>query len=373
MGKLTLILLALALMPALMPVSAAAQGRAAGVTTEMVETRTMSETVAVFGEVVSGRESNVAARVSGVLAEVPVRVGDRVAAGDVLAVLDRELLLIELDQAEADIAIAQAGLTVASANVARIETALRRAEALRANNTISDAQLEDRSGDFAVARAGAQEAGARLSAAQNALREAEYRVTNATVRAPFDGIVLVVATEEGQFVTVGSEVATLLDIGAMEIEANVPSRYVPALSQGLQMEARTDAGETLMLNLRAILPTEFSATRTRPVRMSVAEPGADIAVGQSVTLEIPVSAPRDVIVVPKDALVQGAGGWSVFVNTEGKATPRGVQIGAAVSGGFEVISGLVPGDEVVTRGNERLRPGQDIAPMNAAQPTASQG
>ena len=76
--------------------------------------------------------------------------------------------------------------------------------------------------------------------------------------------------------------------------------------------------------------------------------------------------------VPKDALVQAQGGWSVFVNAEGKAQPRTVEIGAALEGGFAVLSGLSAGDEVVVRGNDRLRPGQDIAP-SGARPAAAKG
>jgi hypothetical protein len=56
------------------------------------------------------------------------------------------------------------------------------------------------------------------------------------------------------------------------------------------------------------------------------------------------------------------------VNEDGKAAPRTVTIGAALGDQFEVLSGLVPGDEVVVRGNERLRPGQDIAPQGQGDP-----
>ncbi|MEW9920139.1 efflux RND transporter periplasmic adaptor subunit [Marimonas sp. MJW-29] len=350
--------------------AALAQGRPAGVATALVETRTMSETVTVFGEVVTGRESAVAARVSGVAERVPLRVGDTVAEGDVLAQLDTELLKIEVDQAQAQIEIAEGAVAVAKAVLDRAQKALRRAETLRENSTIPEAQLDERSADYAAAIGGQQEAVARVRAAEAALRQAEYQLKNATIRAPFDAVVLQVTTERGQFISVGTQVATLLDQGAMEVEANVPARFIAALRPDLPVEARTDTGGQMRLELRAILPTEFSATRTRPVRFVIADPGTPVAVGQSVSLEVPVSAPREATVVPKDALVQSQGGWTVFVNAEGKAQPREVEIGAALEGGFEVLAGLSPGDEVVVRGNERLRPGQDIAPSG---PAASSG
>lgn len=353
-----------------LPALAMAQGRPAGVSTALVGTSQMAETVAVFGEVVAGRESAVAARVGGIAQDVPIRVGDLVSEGDILARLDPELLEIELAQAEAQIAIAQAGISVSEARLDRAEKAFRRAETLRQNSTIAEAQLEERASDFAEARGAQQEALARIQASQNALEQARYRLDNAVVRAPFDAVILDVATEVGQFIASGSQVATLIDTSALEIEANVPSRFVSALRSDQSVTATTDVGDTITLTLRAVLPTEFAATRTRPVRFEIEDGTAAIAVGQTVTLSVPVSAPRDVLVVPKDALVQAQGGWSVFVNEDGKAMPRTVEIGAALNNSFEVLSGLAEGDEVVVRGNERLRPGQEIAPSGPPQTAA---
>jgi multidrug efflux pump subunit AcrA (membrane-fusion protein) len=87
-----------------------------------------------------------------------------------------------------------------------------------------------------------------------------------------------------------------------------------------------------------------------------------------VTLEVPIGTPREVLVVPKDALVQARGGWTAFVNDGGKAVAADGDDRGRLGDTFEVISGLAPGDEVVVRGNERLRPGQDIAPMGGGGP-----
>ncbi|MEM1430951.1 MAG: efflux RND transporter periplasmic adaptor subunit [Pseudomonadota bacterium] len=350
------------------PTLSQAQGGPAAVATDTVIETEMSETIAVFGEVVSGRQSRVAARVAGVAAEVPVRVGDRVDAGEVLARLDVQLFEIGLAEAQSAVDVAEAGIATVEARLDRAQKAFRRAESLRANAAIAEAQLEDRFSDLAEANGAAAEARARVEAARTALRRARYDLDNAIVRAPFDAVVLSVATELGQFINAGSEIATLLDTGAMEIEANVPARFVDALQPEQPVEARTDAGGALTLRLRAVLPTEFSSTRTRPVRFDVTEALRPVAVGQSVTLNVPVSAPRTVAAVPKDALIQAPQGWTVFVAAEGKAEPRSVEIGQALGDRFEVISGLSPGDAVVVRGNERLRPGQDIAPTPVAEP-----
>ncbi len=358
---------------ALLPGFVAAQGRPAGVQTDLVEMREMTETVTVFGQIVAVRESDVATRVSGIVNEVPIQVGSVVAKGDILALMDTARLGIELASAEADLAIATAGLEVAQAQADRVQTAFERAENLLENASISTAQFDDRASDRAAAQGGLAQARARIAAAENAIALARYNFDNATVRAPFDGIVLDVVTQVGQFASSGSQVATLLDVGTMEVEANVPSRFIQALEPGRDVMGENDAGRALTMTLRAVLPTEFSETRTRPVRFTLREIDPSFAIGQPVTLDVPIGAAREVVVVPKDALVQARGGWTAFVNEDGKAAPRTVTIGAALGDTFEVVSGLVPGDEVVVRGNERLRPGQDIAPMGVGGPPGAGG
>lgn len=346
---------------------ATAQGRPAGVTTDLVKTDEIAETVTVFGQVVAGRQSDVATRVMGVVAEAPLNVGDAVQEGDVVFRLDPERLEIELEQARADLNIAEAGLLAAKARADRAQKTFERTQSLVGNSAVSEAQLDQSSGDYAEALGNLQQAEARIAASRAGLNGAQYSLDNAVVRAPFAGIVLSVSAEVGEFVNAGSTVVELLDSNSLEVEANVPSRYVATLQAGQSVQASTDAGADLLLKVRATLPTEFSSTRTRPVRFTMdGAASPDVAVGQSVTLDVPISVPVEVVVVPKDAVVQAGGGWQVFVNDGGKAAPRSIQIGRAIGNRFEVLSGLQPGTEVVVRGNERLRPGQDIAPTPIA-------
>lgn len=355
----------IAFIATLIPTIAFAQARAARVQTDIVEMREMTETVTVFGQIVAVRESDVATRVAGVIKEVPVQVGSVVSTGDVLMQMDTVRLGIELASAEADLDIAKAGLEVVQVQADRAKKAFERAQELTVTGAISGAQFDDRASAVAEAQGGLSQARARIGAAENAINLTRYNLTNATVRAPFDGIILEVHAQTGQFASSGSRVSTLLDIGNLEVEANIPSRFIEALKPGSIVKGKNDSGSVLNMTLRAILPTEFSQTRTRPVRFTLAEASPYFAVGQPVTLNVPIGASRNVLVVSKDALTQARGGWTAFVNDEGKASPRTVTIGVALGDTFEVLNGLAPGDEVVVRGNERLRPGQDIAPMNA--------
>ncbi|MTI42201.1 RND family efflux transporter MFP subunit [Roseibium hamelinense] len=339
-----------------------AQGRPAGVLTDLVTTEETSETISIFGELVAERQSRVAARISGVADTVSVEIGDKVASGDILATIDGELLSIELSRAEADLSVAEAAAQTSRLQVDTAQTAYSRAERLQQRSIISNATYEERLNVLSVAKGRQAEAEARVNVAKMALRRAKYDLNNATVRAPFDGIVIEVGTEVGQFVGVGTEVARLIDTGDIRVEANVPARFIEALQPDQTIYGETGSGGAVVLKLRAALPTESSATRTRPVIFDVVSKEGIAAAGQSLTLELPISAPREVHAVPKDALIQSRDGWQVFLAKDGIAEPRTVAIGIALGDRYEVVSGLEAGDVVVVRGNERLRPGQQIAP-----------
>ncbi|MEM9475761.1 MAG: efflux RND transporter periplasmic adaptor subunit [Pseudomonadota bacterium] len=355
------------LLTAALAASVEAQGRPAGVGVADVELRQLTETVPVFAEVVTVREGNIAARVSGTVDTVHVLAGRSVNAGDPLASLDTELAEIELRQAEARLSEANAGITVAQARRDRLQNALERVERLRGTNAFSAGRFDEAQGEFFQANGQIAEAEARVLSAEAAIAEVRYRIAQAEIVAPYSGVVLSVETNAGEFIASGAPVVRLLDAGALEVEASVPSRFISALTEGQKVRASSDDGATMDLEVRAILPLEEIMTRTRPVRFTAASDGAlaRAAVGQSITVDIPITTAREVVAVPKDALVQGPGGWTVFVAVDETAQPRPVQIGAAMDTWFEVLSGLEPGETVVIRGNERLRPGQPIAPMPA--------
>lgn len=351
----------------LTPSDVTAQGRPAAVGVETVEVQRIAETVPLFAEAVTAREGTVASRISGTVERVLVLEGAVVEKGDLLVQLDTELLEILARQAEARLSEARAGITIAESSLARARNALARIEGLRDTASFSSSRFDDAQSDFFQTQGLLAEAEARVKTAEATLAETRYQLDRAEITAPFPGIVLEVNTNPGEFISSGAPVVSLLDIEAIEIEASVPSRYVSVIEPGLKVQGYTENNDRLDLEVRVILPVEDTSTRTRPVRFTSSQLAAleQLAIGQSITVNVPISDPRDVLSVPKDALVQGRGGWTVYVNAEGKAQPRNVQIGVALGDRFEVLGGLEEGEVVVTRGNERLRPGQDIAPMGA--------
>ena len=349
------------------PQNARAQGGPAGVVVETIEMRSFTETAPVLGEFVASTSSVVASRIPGLIVEVSVQVGDRVKAGDLLVRLDTELLGIELQAAEAARNEASAGLTVAEADLALAQQAFERIERLKTSPAFSKGQFNDLGQQLQRAQGQIAQAQARIRSADVSIARSRYNLQNAEIRAPFSGTILERQAQPGEYITTGSAAVSLLDGANLEIVADVPAAYVAGLAQGREVAVRLAGGGEYQALVRAVLPRETVSTRTRPVRLlapfTALDPtgsGVPFAEGQSVTVLVPVSEEKSVLTVPKDALVQGRGGWIVFIAEDGKAQPRPVQIGEAVAGRFEVLGGLQEGQQVVVRGNERLQPGQAI-------------
>ncbi len=329
-----------------------------------VEEREIRDEAPIIGSLVATVDSAVAATAAGVVLESPFKVGDAVELGDVVARLDPERYEIEVRAATAAVARSEAALAVAEARRQRAADELARAEGLRGSAAFSTARVEDLGHALAEAVSAVAEADASLASASADLAGAEDMLGRAVIRAPFRGVVTERMAQPGQYIAIGQAAARIVSLDELEVEIDAPVDRLRALAPGTAVTVRIDGAEAPGV-VRAVVPRESVSTRTRPVRVAVALDGVDtmvLAPGASATVMAPTSAPRTALVAPKDALVQGRGGWMVFVAVDGQAQPRSVTLGAATGEHIEILSGVAPGDLVVVRGNENLRPGQPVAP-----------
>lgn len=357
-----------------LPAAAPAQ-EATSVRVDAVTTEPFSQTVPILGRLVASQRGEVAARVAGAVERVEVQVGDRLAAGDVIADLDRDRLEGRAALARARVTAARAQIQADQAQLSLLEQERRRLLRLRESAAFSPAQLEDKRQEIEAASARITRAEAQLDEARADLALAEDDLADSVIRAPYPGVVTARYVSAGDYLNPGEPVVALLDDGSLEIEADVPSARVRNLDEGDEVAVRFGGDEGATAVLRAIVPDENPLTRTVAVRFAIdaGAGGRFLATGQSVTLEIPVGEAREVVTVDKDAVLRRPGGATVYVAADGAAQPRSVALGEAVGDRFVVEDGLAAGELVVVRGNERLRPGQAIAyetPQTAAQPAA---
>ncbi len=354
---------ALALALSLPPLAAAAQ-QPAMVEVDLVIAEQLAQTVPILGRIVAVQEGPVAARVAGPVATIAAEVGDRVAPGDPLAVLDLTRLELDRELARADLATAEAELLAARRELELLEQERARLLQLEGSAAFSRARLDDKNKEVNVAASRIDAATARLARAQVMLDYRAADLADATVRAPYPGVVTAKHVSPGAHVQVGDPVVTLVDDLHLEVEADIPAERLSELDAGIEITFALADGGSHDAVLRAIVPVENPMTRTRAVRFTSLNGGLDQAraVGQSVTVDFPVGAPRTAVTVAKDAVTVSLQGRRVFVvDAEDKAQPRAVVLGTSVGNRFEVLEGLEPGERVVVRGNERLQPGQPVA------------
>jgi len=361
---------ALAALAMLVPPGAATvhAQQTAAVGVDEVRIEPLLQTVPVIGRLVARQSGIVAARIGGPVADMRVSVGDRVQKGDVLAILDTARLQRQRALLAADVAVTVAQIELAEAQLELRRQELARLEGLKNSAAFSKGRHEDTRQQVVVEQTSVGAAMARKERAEANLALAEIDLYYAEVRAPYDGVVTVEHTETGSWVTNGGPVVSMVGDRQLEIEADVPATRVPALEPGIVVSFTLDDGSVHQAVVRAVVPEENPLTRTRQVRFTpdIEMAGRNLAVNESLVLELPAGPYREVVTVHKDAVITRQGQTFVYVAANGKANIRPVQTGVAVGGRFEVISGVATGELTVIRGNERLRPGQDVTVAGAS-------
>ncbi len=333
----------------------------------------LKQTVPVIGRIVA-RLTVIAARVSGPIEEVRVDVGDRVETGDVIAVLVKDMLKWEYELQKAEVRQYAAAIKTRKAKLRLQDQQLKRIEGLKRSAAFSKARLEDKRQEVAIAENETHEAEAKLASAKANLNLKKTNLSYATILAPFPGTVSRRLIEVGAYVNIGDPLILLIDNRYAEIEADVPSNRTAGLKESLRVSAFIDGNRKITARVRAVVPDENPQTRTRLVRFIPDLPGeiAGLANNQSVILHLPTGNDGDVVTVHKDAVLTRKGKTLVYLVDGDDAAIRPVRLGEAVGIRLIVVSGLVPGDLVVVRGNERLMPGQKVLykrPAGAKSPS----
>lgn len=332
---------------------------------DAVRQETASETAAVVGRFVALRGGPIAARIGGAVDEVLVGVGDRVEKDQTLIRIAQDRLKAERARRRALLKLASARISSAKASLRLAQQSANRLARLRKSAAFSEALLADKQREAERAAAQVKEAQADYARSKAELKLADVDLAYSDVRAPYAGVVMERHVDVGGFVPLGGPVVSLLGVKAMEVEAEAPTERMGGATPGAIVTVRYN-GVTAAVPVRAVIPRETGVSRTRPIRFGPLPPAlAAVAVANaSVTVDVPVAEAQSVLTVHKDAVIRRGKDPSVMVARASdeaglyQAEPRTLRLGPAIGGRFGVLSGVGPGDIVVVRGNEGLRPGQ---------------
>ena len=311
---------------------------------------TVSEQITLVGTTEAIARSRIAAEVSGLVEDFPVREGDFVKKGEVLVRLTTTDVLIRLKAATATKEKVRASLVFAEKELARYRE-------LKDTDSIAARKYDE-------ALYSQQSLEQELLGAEAQIELLKDEIQKKTVIAPFSGYVAKEHTQVGEWLPVGGprEVVTLVDLGHIRITVDVPERYVVKLSPGsaVRVEVESLSDRTIIGKIAAILPEGDPNARTFPVRVTLPNPGFKIKSGMEVRAAFDLGTKKNALLVPKDAIVAAGTNRLVFVVASDVVQPVNVQVIGYYDGNVAVEGPIKPGDYVVIRGNERLRPGQPV-------------
>ncbi|NND96312.1 MAG: efflux RND transporter periplasmic adaptor subunit [Pirellulaceae bacterium] len=392
------------------------QGGPATVVVAPVIERQVAPRQSFVANVKPRRQSVIGSAVDGRVQEFMVDAGQAVQQGQSLAQLRTKTIEIELAAAEAErdlrkaelaelkngsrpeeIALAEAAARGAQAANEYEQARLQRAERLFKNGTglsqdefesaraAATAALErvaETESSLKLVKEGPrneqiEQAAARLAVQEQIVEGLRDRVSKYTVKSPFQGFVSSELTEAGAWVKQGDPIAEVVEIDPVEVEVLVPESSVQFVRKGDAVEVRVEAYGNRVFpgTIDQIIPLADNRSRTFPVRILVQNPPQDsqhdLLPGMLARASLPSGPVGLRVLVPKDALQLGGPTPVLMKVNKGKAMVVPVRTGPTLSTWIAVESltpgAIEPGDLVVTRGNERLRPGQDIV-VSQTQP-----
>ena len=340
------------------------------VTTIVAQQASLPQRLAANGDVVAWQEAVIGSQSSGLrLTEVRVNVGDRVEAGQVLAVFDAASV-------EAEVAQVRAALMEAEANAADAAGNAGRARSLQTSGALSAQQINQ----YLTAE---QTALARVASAKANLAATQIRLNYTRLTAPDSGVISARNATVGAVVGNGVEMFRLIRQGRLEWRAEVTATELGSIRRGGTALVTAANGAQVKGTVRMVAPTVDPASRTALVYVDLpraADATAPIKAGMFAKGEFEMGVSNG-LTVPQQAVVVRDGFSYVFVlNADSRVAQKRVAIGRRQGDRVEVLDGIAPNVQLVTSGAGFLNDGDLVknvpatpaaAPKTAAAPAAS--
>ncbi len=316
-----------------------------------VEARKVEYTINSVGSLDAFERVEVTSRVSGAIERVLFSEGQLVQKGQPLVEIEPERYRLAVDAAEATLQKSIASREEAQAGFARRQTASAKNPGL-----IRGEEIE-------TWRTRVQTAAAEVSQSQAALAQAKLNLRDAFVRAPVAGIIQTRTVQTGQYVQLGTVIATLVQRDPLLLRFQVPEQESGPLRTGIV--AHFTAGESskqFSARIMHVAAAASSASRMVDVTAHVVNPNQpELRPGAFARVTVPVGDRRDAPVIPQTAIRPSERGFLAYVVENGTARQRVLTLGMRTADGqVEVRDGVRPGELLVTRGAEALRDGAKV-------------
>lgn len=298
------------------------------VSVAVVKREKLTSYLSLVGTINADNDVNVVSQTQGEVKSVNAKVGDYVAAGTVLVQVDDE--------------IKKSNLATAEINYQKAKRDYERNETLYQENSISASQLD-------ASRFG-------LQAAENQLDLARRQLKDTRIASPISGTVNARMVNIGTMVEPGMTIANIVDISALKVKVNVSEREAFQLKPGDRVEVSTEAYPAKKFEGRVDnIASKADEAHTYPVEIKMQNSREyPLKAGMFARLSFVSVAPREALVIPRDALVGSIKSAQVYLAEKRRAVVRSIVVGSQSDELLEVLDGLQEGDTVVTNGQNNL-------------------
>ena len=332
--------------------SAAVKPSATPVKVLKVGLQKIAEKLTYTGTLEPWQKINITPENAGKVARILVEERQAVQAGQLLAELDTQSVRLQLQQAEA-------GRAVAEANLANLTRNMERMERLRKDKAVSDQQYEQVKLGFDAAKA-------QLDQARAAVALAQHYLDTSIMKAPWSGVVASKNAQVGDVInpmmggfSPASGVLTLMDFSRVKIVLEVGPGEIGRIRKGQPAVVKVADGEVREFSAAVSLVTQTADAMAKKFRVeiSAANPAGTLRPGTFGTVVLDVVTRESALVLPQKAIV---GDKYVFLAENGRAVRREVRLGLQNADLVEILGGLKEGDAVIVEGNYGLSDGSAI-------------
>jgi RND family efflux transporter MFP subunit len=308
------------------------------------------------GSAQASTESTLSFKVPGTLQSIPVQVGDRVSAGQLIAELDPRDYELQVQEADADLLDTEARAREAAANHERYRLLY---EADNTSKSLLDA-----------ARAADESAAAAVTASQKRQEIAQLQLTYTRLEAPVDGAIASKLVDVNENVGQGAPIVELTSGSRIEVKLAVPEVLIALVLPGSPCVVSFDAlaGRSFAATVTEVGVSSTGLQTTFPVTVRLRDAIEEVRPGMAAVARLELGDPdgRPRVLVPAVAVGEDRAGRFAYVVLDdglsrGRVERRTVVVGDMTAGGeLEVFEGLNDGDRVVTRGMSKLHDGMAV-------------
>lgn len=339
-----------------------------------VQRENLTSLLESVGDLEASETAGVAAKISGRVSSVPVKLGDKVSKGQVLFTLDSTEAANAVAQAEASVTVAKTNIGVSEQTVFDAEQNFQRINQLFEADAASQSQYDQAESTLNNARLGLQVAQGQLRQAEITLANAQETLSYYTVVAPISGQVSSVDIHTGEMANAQTTAIRLVNLGTMKVKVNVSENIISHMQKGATVPMVVSAlNREVNGRILSISPSIDEATKAFPVEITVDNSQGDMKVGMVVKLKLVSGTANNVLALPTDAVLEKDGVKYVFVMENDTAKEVKIKTALMTDTMIEIKEGLEEGQTVVTSGNELIKDGQKVKVTKGSESNSAQG